>query len=49
MFERKVADYIQKTGNHVLYRMTPVFEHQNLVVTGVIMEAYSDGSSWVAK
>ena len=41
MFERKVADYIRKTGNHVLYRVTPVFEHQNLVVKGVIIEAYS--------
>jgi len=40
-FERKVADYIRKTGNHVLYRVTPVFEDQNLVATGVIMEAYS--------
>jgi len=41
VFERKVADYIRKTGNHVLYRVTPVFEQQNLVATGVIMEAYS--------
>ena len=41
VFERKVADYICKTGNHVLYRVTPVFEDQNLVATGVIMEAYS--------
>ena len=41
VFERKVADYIWKTGNHVLYRVTPVFEDQNLVATGVIMEAYS--------
>ena len=41
VFERKVADYIRKTGNHVLYRVTPVFEDQNLVATGVIMEAYS--------
>ena len=41
VFERKVEDYIRKTGNHVLYRVTPVFEDQNLVATGVIMEAYS--------
>ena len=41
VFERKVADYIRQTGNHVLYRVTPVFEDQNLVATGVIMEAYS--------
>jgi len=36
-----VADYIRKTGSHVLYWVTLVFEHQNWVATGVIMEAYS--------
>jgi len=40
-FETKVANYIRKTGNHVLYRVTPVFEQQNLVASGVIIEAYS--------
>ena len=40
-FERKVANYIKETGNHVLYRVVPVFERRNLVATGVIMEAYS--------
>lgn len=40
-FENKVANYIKETGNHVLYRVTPVFEGNNLVATGVQMEAYS--------
>ena len=40
-FENKVADYIKKTNNHVLYRVTPVFEGNNLLATGVEMEAYS--------
>ena len=40
-FETRVANYIRKTGNHVLYRVTPVFEQQNLVASGVIIEAYS--------
>ncbi len=40
-FENKVADYIKKTGNHVLYRVTPVYEEANLVATGVQIEALS--------
>ena len=40
-FENMVTKYIKDTGNHVLYRVTPVFEGNNLVVTGVEMEAYS--------
>lgn len=40
-FENMVADYIQETGNHVAYRVTPVFEENNLVCSGVQMEAYS--------
>lgn len=40
-FEDAVADYVQETGNHVLYRVTPVFEDLNLVADGVQMEAYS--------
>lgn len=40
-FENKVADYVEKTGNHVLYRVTPVFEGENLLASGVQMEAYS--------
>lgn len=40
-FENMVADYIKETGNHVLYRVTPVFEGNNLVASGVHMEGYS--------
>lgn len=40
-FENMVADYIKETGNHVLYRVTPVFEGDNLVAGGVTMEGYS--------
>lgn len=40
-FENMVADYIKETGNHVLYRVTPVFEGDNLVAKGVQMEAWS--------
>lgn len=40
-FENQVADYIKRTNNHVLYRVTPVFEGNNLLATGVEMEAYS--------
>ena len=41
IFENKVADYIKRTKNHVLYRVTPIFEGANLVATGVQMEALS--------
>lgn len=40
-FENMVADYVKETGNHVLYRVTPVFNGDNLVVSGVVMEAES--------
>ncbi len=40
-FENMVADYIRETGNHVAYRITPVFEGNNLLASGVQMEAYS--------
>ena len=40
-FENQVADYVEQTGNHVLYRVTPVFEGDNLVASGVQMEALS--------
>lgn len=40
-FENKVALYIKKTGNHVLYKVTPVYEGNNLLASGVLMEAYS--------
>lgn len=40
-FENMVADYIKETGNHVLYRVTPIFSGNNLLASGVQMEAYS--------
>lgn len=40
-FENMVADYIKETGNHVLYRVTPIYEEDNLVASGVQMEAKS--------
>ena len=40
-FENMVADYIKETGNHVLYRAAPIFEGENLVASGVVMEALS--------
>lgn len=40
-FENMVADYVKETGNHVLYRVTPIFEGNNLLASGVLMEAKS--------
>ncbi len=40
-FENMVADYIKETENHVMYRVTPVYDQNDLVACGVIMEAYS--------
>ena len=40
-FENKVADYCKATGNHCLYRVTPVFTEKNLVADGVQIEALS--------
>ena len=40
-YENMVADYVKETNNHVLYRVTPVFEGDNLVAKGVQMEAKS--------
>ena len=40
-FENLVADYVQETKNHVLYRVTPLFDGDNLVAHGVLMEGYS--------
>lgn len=40
-FEDMVADYIKETNNHVLYRVTPIYEGDNLVVSGVQMEGES--------
>ncbi len=48
-FEELIGDYVRETGNHVLYRVTPVFKDTELVARGVIMEARSveDGGEGV--
>lgn len=40
-FENMVDSYIEDTGNHVMYRVTPVFKENNLLADGVLIEAYS--------
>lgn len=40
-YEEMVGDYVRETGNHVLYRVTPVFDGDDLVAKGVQMEAMS--------
>ncbi len=40
-FENMVADYIIETNNHVAYRVTPIFENDNMLASGVQIEAYS--------
>ena len=49
-FENLVADYVDETGNHVLYRVTPVFQGSELVARGVVMEGLSveDGGEGVS-
>ena len=40
-YENQVAEYVRSTGNHVLYRVTPVFKGKDLLARGVEIEAYS--------
>ena len=40
-FENKVANYVKETNNHVLYRVTPIFDGENLLASGVLIEAKS--------
>ena len=40
-FENLVADYVKETENHVMYRVTPIFEGDDLVAQGVVMEGWS--------
>ena len=40
-FEDEVAAYIKETDNHVMYRVTPVFEGDDLIASGVQMQAES--------
>ena len=41
LFENMVAEYVEETDNHVLYRVTPIFEENNLLASGVLIEAKS--------
>lgn len=40
-FENQTADYIKNTGNHVIYRVTPIYTGSNLICDGLLMEAKS--------
>lgn len=40
-YENQIADYMEDTGNHVRYRVTPVFEDRDVTSHGVFMEAES--------
>ena len=40
-FETQTADYIKETGNHVLYRATPIYDGDNMIASGVQLEAWS--------
>lgn len=40
-FENQVAAYVKETGNHVLYRATPLFDGADLLARGVTLEAWS--------
>ena len=40
-FENMAADYVKETGNHLMYRVTPIFLEDELVARGVLMEAMS--------
>lgn len=40
-FENKIAEYVKETRNHVFYRVTPIFDGNNLVASGVQLEAQS--------
>lgn len=40
-YENKVAEYVRTTSNHVLYKATPIYEGDNLLASGIQLEAYS--------
>lgn len=48
-FENFIADYVKTTENHVIYRVTPIFKGENLLASGVQIEAKSveDGGEGV--
>ena len=47
--ENEVADYIRDTGDRVLYRVTPCFEGDNLLCSGVLMEAKSVSANGISR
>ncbi len=40
-FENTIAEYVKESGNHVFYRVTPIYDGDNLLASGVKLEAYS--------
>ncbi|MBQ8392175.1 MAG: DNA/RNA non-specific endonuclease [Clostridia bacterium] len=40
-FENMIADYVKETKNHVMFRVTPIYDGNNLVPSGIHMEGYS--------
>lgn len=40
-FENEVADYVEDSKNHVMYRVTPIYNGLDFVARGVLMEAFS--------
>ena len=40
-FENAIDDYVEETKNHVIYRVTPIFDGDNLLASGVQLEAKS--------
>lgn len=40
-FENEISEYVKKTNNHVLYRVTPIYKENNLLASGVHMQALS--------
>ena len=48
-FEEKVRNYIYQTNNHVMYRVTPFYDGNDLIAKGFEIEAYSveDGGNGV--
>lgn len=40
-FENMISNYVRLSGNHVLYRVRPIFNGDNLLASGVLLEAYS--------
>ena len=46
-FENMIADYVEDTENHVMYRVTPIYNGFDYVAQGVLMEGYSvEDNGW---